>query len=104
MLHSTNGSRGGKKALNEDLETKTATHMVNPGIDPAANLVMDHIADPLQFLALLTLKLSAGKLTYSDTDAISSSQPPVAIEAMEKEALSTTSLYLLRGRYDPRVR
>ncbi|KAL5092835.1 hypothetical protein Trisim1_000570 [Trichoderma cf. simile WF8] len=53
-----------------DSETKIVAPMKKSTMD----LMINHIADPLQFLALLTLRLSAEKLSDVDRHAFSSSQ------------------------------
>ncbi|UKZ81815.1 hypothetical protein TrVFT333_009589 [Trichoderma virens FT-333] len=63
-----------------DIETKAAAYMKNPvtsdRVDPTMDLMMDHIADHLQVLALLTLRLSTENLADGEIHAISSSQAP----------------------------
>ncbi|PKK50413.1 hypothetical protein CI102_7515 [Trichoderma harzianum] len=69
-----------------DLETRIVAPMKTPVMDSTMSLMMDHIADHLQFLALLTLRLSVEKLADGDLHAFSSSQSFSSDEDSEKRS------------------
>ncbi|KAM0474390.1 hypothetical protein ACHAPX_007727 [Trichoderma viride] len=56
-----------------DSDEEPATRAEKPVVDHMASLVMNHIADHLQFLGLPTVRFSAKKITDGDEHSFSSS-------------------------------
>ncbi|KAK1239137.1 hypothetical protein MKX08_006198 [Trichoderma sp. CBMAI-0020] len=73
-------------------DEETATHLEEPAVDQMMSLVMNHIADHLQFLALLTVRLSARRITDGDKHSFSSSPALSSDQFSEKKALGITDL------------
>lgn len=55
-------------------QVNTSTSVTSPVLEPAVDIMMTHIAEHLQFLALLTLRLSTEYFSKGDIDALSSAE------------------------------
>ncbi|KAL6838094.1 hypothetical protein V8C40DRAFT_231591 [Trichoderma camerunense] len=69
-----------------DLGTKSIAPTKDPVMNSTMNPMMNHIADHLQFLALLTLRLSTEKLARGDIHVFSSSQSFSSDEGLGKRS------------------
>ncbi|UKZ71431.1 uncharacterized protein TrAtP1_012386 [Trichoderma atroviride] len=80
------GKPSGERTAQDELDSdeEPAAHAEKPGVDHMINPMMDHIADHLQFLGLLTIRLSAKKITDGHVNSFSSSQALSSDQGSEK--------------------
>lgn len=79
------------------------TNIVAPMKNSVMDLMLNHIADHLQFLALLTLRLSAEKLSDGGLHAFSSSQSFSSGEDSEKRITLDGEIETAEGYKVPEI-